>query len=89
MSEVRKHKARVSHKHKTASEWYLDVYKSAESTERRDDPFIPMDGELVIFDPENPENSGEVKRFKFGDGVTDVIALPFVAEGEWDYIVRT
>jgi hypothetical protein len=42
----------------------------------RDDPFIPYDGELIIFDPEE----GGQKRFKFGDGETNVIDLPF-AEG--------
>ena len=74
MSEEKRLKARVAHKHKTEAEWYLDVYTAAGSTTKRSDPFIPLGGELIIFDAdENHE-----KRFKFGDGETDVIALPFL-----------
>ena len=78
MSEEKRLKARVAHKHKTEAEWYLDVYTAADSTIKRSDPFIPLNGELIIFDAdENHE-----KRFKFGDGKTDVIALPFASNFE-------
>jgi hypothetical protein len=73
MSEEKKLKARVAHKHKTEADWYLDVYTAADSTTKRSDPFIPLDGELIIFD----KDSNHEKRFKFGDGKTDIIALPF------------
>lgn len=78
MSDEKKLKARVAHKHKTEAKWYLDVYTAVGSTTKRPDPFIPLDGELIIFDAdENHE-----KRFKFGDGETDVIALPFASNFE-------
>lgn len=74
MSEEKKLKARVVHKHKTAAEWYLDVYD--DNGNLRDNPFVPLDGELIIFDP---EEEGGQKRFKFGDGSTNVMDLPFIA----------
>lgn len=75
MGDEKRLKARVAHKHKTEAEWYLDVYTAADSTTKRSDPFIPLDGELIIFDT---DESNTKKRFKFGDGKTDVIELPFV-----------
>lgn len=68
----KKLKARVIHKHKTESAWRMDVYDSDGNL--REDAFVPENGELIIFDP---EKDGEVKRFKFGDGKTNVINLPF------------
>ena len=73
MSEEKRLKARVVHKHKTEADWWLDVYDS-ETGEKRSDPFIPLNGELIIFDP---DENHPTKRFKFGDGVTDVIELEF------------
>lgn len=67
-------KGRVQNKHKTEAEWYLDVYKAAGSTELRDDPFIPLDGELIIYDPDSVYTE---RRIKIGDGVTNVVTLPF------------
>jgi hypothetical protein len=75
MSEEKRIKARIIHKHKTYAEWYLDVYDESENL--RSDPFIPLNGELIIFDP---DSSNEEKRFKFGNGITDVINLPFANE---------
>ena len=76
MSEEKRLKARVAHKHKTEAEWYLDVYTATDSTIKRSDPFIPWNGELIIFDPDTTNTK---KRFKFGDGKTDVIELPFIS----------
>ena len=85
MSENMKQlKARVSHKHKTEAEWYLDVYTSAGGSTLRADPFIPLNGELIIFDTDSNHPN---KRFKFGDGITNVIDLPFVAEGDFDFVI--
>ena len=78
MSDEKRLKARVAHKHKTAAEWYLDVYTAAGSTTKRSDPFIPLNGELIIFDPDSVNTKS---RIKFGDGKKDVIALPFYTEG--------
>lgn len=79
MSEEKKLKARVVHKHKTAAEWYLDVYD--DNGNLRDNPFVPLDGELIIFDP---EEQGGQKRFKFGDGSTNVMDLPFVGGATYE-----
>lgn len=73
---VKQFRARVQHKHKTEAEWYLDVYVSAGSADLRDDPFIPLDGELVIFEK---DDTHEKDRFKFGDGETNVMDLPFAS----------
>jgi hypothetical protein len=75
MSEEKRLKARVVHKHKTYTEWYLDVYD--ESGKLRSNPFIPLDGELIIFDPD--ENCIH-RRKKYGDGVSNVMELPFAEE---------
>lgn len=73
-------RARVQHKKKTEAEWYLDVY-DAQGTEY-DDAFIPLDGELIIFAKDNDHAND---RFKFGDGKTNVMELPFAsAEGGSD-----
>lgn len=71
-------KGRVQNKHKTEAEWYLDVYKATGSTELRDDPFIPLDGELIIYDPDSVHTG---RRIKIGDNVHNVVALPFYEEG--------
>ena len=73
---VKQLRARIQHKHKTEAEWYLDVYVSAGSTELREDPFIPLDGELIIFEKDDTHNSD---RFKFGDGEHHVMELPFAS----------
>jgi hypothetical protein len=75
VNEEKRYKARVAHKHKTEADWYLDVYTAADSTTKRSDPFIPLNGELIIFDPDVANTK---RRFKFGDGITDVIELPFI-----------
>ena len=74
MSTIKTLKGRVVNKHKTEAEWYLDTYISAGSTTLRNDPFIPLNGELIIYDPDNVYT---YKRFKFGDGTTPVALLPF------------
>lgn len=79
---VKQFRARVQHKKKTEAEWYLDVYVSAGSTELREDPFIPLDGELVIFEK---DGTHENDRFKFGDGKTNVMDLPFSSQAQVDW----
>lgn len=75
MSEEKRLKARVVHKHKTYAEWYLDVYD--ESGKLRSNPFIPLNGELIIFDPD--ENC-VYRRKKYGDGISNVMELSFAEE---------
>ena len=79
MSEEKRVRARVQNKRKTEAEWYLDVYDKEGNL--REDAFVPLKGEIIIFaadqSEENPEGS-EYDRFKFGDGITNVIDLPFV-----------
>ena len=83
MSDEKRLKARVAHKHKTRDEWFLDVYDAA-TDQKRSNPFIPLDGELIIFDADDKYE----KRFKFGDGVTDVWDLPFFEPANgFDFVI--
>ena len=79
MSEEKRFKARVQHKRKTEKEWRLDVYDAEGNL--REDAFKPLKGELIIFaadySAENPTGY-KYDRFKFGDGITNAIDLPFV-----------
>lgn len=54
-------KGRISNKHGTEADW------TAAGTAAN--PFIPLSGELIIYDP---DVNFAYCRFKFGDGVTKV-----------------
>ena len=84
MEEIKRMKGRFQNKHKTEAEWVLDVYTDTSKTTLRPDPFIPLAGELIIFDK---DDNYETDRFKFGDGKTNVIDLSF-ASGVDDNAVR-
>ena len=66
MSKELRVKGRIQNKHGTEAEWY--------SAGTASNPFIPLDGELIIYDP---DSFYTYKRFKFGDGVTPVHLLAF------------
>lgn len=66
-------KARFQHKGKTEAEWYLDVYD--ESGNIRENPFIPLKDEIIIFEKDDAGNNEN--RIKVGDGETNVMELPF------------
>lgn len=77
-------KGRISNKHGTEEYWILSVYNSTTDltdSNKRTNPFIPLPGELIIYDPDvlHP-----YYRFKFGDNEEDetkrknVVELPFV-----------
>ena len=53
---------RVINKHDTEANWNKAVN------------FIPLKGEVIIYDVDSTYN---YERIKIGDGVTDVISLPF------------
>jgi hypothetical protein len=72
MSIEKTMKGRVINKHRTEQEWYSSVYKADGSFV--DSPFIPLDGELIIYDPDDVNKE---RRFKFGDGKRYVTDLPF------------
>jgi hypothetical protein len=55
------------------------VYTDATKTTLREDPFIPLSGELIIFDK---DENNEFDRIKVGDGSNNVIALPFATSSE-------
>lgn len=81
MGEKKRFKARVQNKQKTEAEWYLDVYDGEGNL--REDAFVPLKGELIIFAADwNEENlsGNKYDRFKFGDEVTNVMDLPFADE---------
>lgn len=58
---------RVIHKHDTEENWLKAVN------------FSPLNGELIIY---NPDSNHEYARFKVGDGTTNVNDLPFVVNEE-------
>lgn len=66
MSKELRVKGRIQNKHDTEAGWYAAGTAA--------NPFIPLDGELIIYDP---DSFYTYKRFKFGDGVTAVHLLPF------------
>lgn len=81
MSEEKRIKARVQNKRKTEAEWYLDVYDMEGNL--REDAFKPLKGELIIFAADYSEKNPtgcKYDRSKFGDGITNVIDLPFTDE---------
>ena len=79
-------RGRISNKHGTEKFWILSVYKSESNLadwNKHTNPFIPLPGELIIYDPDTPDGD---YRFKFGDpedregGRRNVVDLPFVDE---------
>lgn len=69
-------KGSVLHKRKTEADWYKDVYDGG--VERKN-PFIPKDGQIVVF---ISEDSTVGDKLKVGDGVRNVMELPFSSSGE-------
>lgn len=57
---------RIQHKIDTTANW-----EAVEAT------FIPLKGELIIFD----DNDGEAPKIKIGDGATNLANLPFAGGG--------
>lgn len=83
-------KGRISNKHGTEEYWVKSVYKSTDDlsdANMRESPFVPLPGELIIYDPDSINGT---HRFKFGDpedregGARNVFDLPFVKEGLTD-----
>ena len=66
-------KARFQQKGKTEAGWYLDVYDEQGSP--RENPFIPLKDEIIIFEKDDAGNNEN--RMKIGDGETNVMDLPF------------
>ena len=83
MSKELRSKGRIINKHDTETGWLKSVYKNGEVREDNyvDNPFIPLFGELIVYDPDlllPEDHPGRTQtRIKFGDGVTNVVALPF------------
>lgn len=61
-------KGRISNKHGTEADWYAAGTAA--------NPFIPLDGELIIYDPDAVYTE---KRTKIGDGSTPVHLLPWAS----------
>jgi hypothetical protein len=64
MSDSKTLKARIIHKHETEADW------------NKATNFIPLLGELIIYDR---DTNYTYERFKIGDGITNVINLPFLS----------
>jgi hypothetical protein len=60
--EIKRLKGKISFKHETEADWAMSNY-------------IPQNGELVLYDPDEKHEGTRLKR---GDGVTTVSALPFI-----------
>jgi hypothetical protein len=65
---------RIVNKHDSAANWAQAVN------------FRPMQGELIIYDP---DETCSYERFKIGDGVQNVNALPFATDGFVSYNEQT
>lgn len=83
-TELKKVRGRVQNKHKTATEWYADVYDPAtgliwSDVDPNKTPFIPLAGELIIYDPDSDCN---YYRFKIGNDKDNVVDLPFARDME-------
>ena len=63
MSDPKTLKSRIIHKHETEANW------------NKATNFIPLIGELIIYDR---DDNYTYERFKIGDGITNVINLPFL-----------
>lgn len=70
-------KGRISNKHGTEEYWILSVYTDTSKTTLRENPFYPLAGELIVYDPDSVY---DYPRFKFGNGISNVDQLPFVTE---------
>lgn len=87
MSTEKTFKGRVSNKHGTEEYWILSVYTDTTKTELRSNPFIPLAGELIIYDPDSIYTH---YRVKYGDGVTNVVDLPFASgQADWEQTDET
>ena len=73
MEEIKRIKGRFQQKGKTEAEWYLDVYD--EQGNLRENPFVPLKDEIIIFEKDDVGNNKN--RMKIGDGETNVMDLPF------------
>lgn len=75
MSVTQTVKGRIRNKHQTEADWLKSVYVDGDRSKGfLANPFIPLDGELIIYDP---DVAHPYKRLKFGDEKTNVDALPF------------
>ena len=66
-------KTRIVHMHDTEERW------------NKLTSFIPMQGELIVYDI---DNNYSYQRFKLGDGKTTIINLPFVTDKVLESIIE-
>ena len=74
MAEKKVNKARIIMKHDTEENWLKATN------------FIPLDGEIIIYDA---DATNTIPRMKIGDGITKVNALPFTTEELENNIIDT
>ena len=72
MAENKRFQSRVVNKHDVESNW------------NRATSFVPMQGEIIVYDVDELH---DYERFKIGDGITKVGELPFYLEHELDTII--
>jgi hypothetical protein len=79
-TELNKLRGRVINKHNTENEWLKSVYIDGDKSKGLvTNPFIPIAGELIIYDPDSDFN---YYRFKIGNGVDNVVNLQFTRDME-------
>ena len=79
MAGLKKLSTRIINKHATAAVW-------------NDTNFVPLQGEIVIYDPGYDSKDGKTykrERMKIGDGSHSIQELPFVNELEADVTTET
>ena len=69
-------KTRIQLKNDTETNWAKSVLVADGGTKTSGTSFIPMKGEIIIY---NTDNSHPFFRFKVGDGTTNVVQLPFAS----------
>lgn len=69
---------RVQHRHDIEANWLKSVYiNGIKENGLKEHPLTPMQAEIIVFDKDENYN---YERFKIGDGITNVIDLPFTDE---------
>ena len=74
----KKMKTRIIHKHAIEADWLKSVYIDGikeNGLKDKNKQFIPKQAEIIVFDK---DENYDYERFKIGDGITNVIDLPFV-----------
>ena len=81
-------KTRVQLKNDTEENWNKSVLPedNIAGTKASGNSFVPLKGEVIIY---STDSTHPFSRFKVGDGITDVISLPFISAAYADNSATT